>query len=163
MHAWICSSNFVGNIIAADVILSKICYYQPTLKAYIKYALLMLMEDACLERTAYLLSKAVDFVHENEVLGSLLRAPAPWQSPSLGNGAISESPQMAILQLSTLLLITLTQVYRLSLPWVQVCFLPVILSFSPLALGDVDIEDGEAENDKAAREFGWREPWLKRL
>jgi hypothetical protein len=104
-------------VLHADVALAHVCSLSPSLDAYVKYTLLVLLEVLSLERAAMLLKSAVDFIDDNCILGLLLEGPAAWDS--LRKPKPTDSTTVATRQAATLIVL-MTQIYRFSQPRLQV-------------------------------------------
>ena len=111
-----------GSILHADVALAHACSLGPTLDKFVKYALLILLELLSLERAAMLLKHAVEFIHDNCILGLLLEGPAAWDSLTRANNdcsSVADCNTLATSQIATLIVL-MTQIYRFSQPRLQV-------------------------------------------
>lgn len=111
-----------GYILHADIALAHACSLHPTLDQFVKYTLLVLLEVLSLERAAMLLKHAVDFIHDNCILGLLLEGPAAWDTLTRGNNdnpSDADSNTLATRQIATLIVL-MTQIFRFSVARLQV-------------------------------------------
>jgi hypothetical protein len=109
----------------------------------VKYTLLVLLEMLSLKRAAMLLKHAVDFIHDNCILGLLLEGPAAWDTFTRATSqAASDADDntLATRQIATLIVL-MTQIYRFSQPRLQVLLL---LRFVCLALERLSVEEEDA-------------------
>lgn len=116
-----------GYILHADVALAHACFLRPTLDQFVKYALLVLLEVLSMERAAMLLKLAVDFIHDNCILGLLLEGPAAWDTLTRANNdapSDADCNTLATRQVATLIVL-MTQLYRFSPTRLQVRLHPV--------------------------------------
>lgn len=67
-----------GYTLHADIALACACSESPSLSTYVRYVLLSFMECLCLERTALLIRKAADFIHENNIIGPVGTSQPSW-------------------------------------------------------------------------------------
>lgn len=87
---------------------------------YVRYVLLAFMECLCLERTALLIRKAADAVHEGNVLGMLSESQPGWLDH---HSSSTEENTVAARQLATLVTM-LAHCFRLSQSSLQAWPLP---------------------------------------
>lgn len=99
-----------GYTLHADIALAVASSEAPTLTVYIRYVLLAFMECLCLERTALLIRKAADVVHDGNVLGMLGDTQPAWLD---FNSSSTEENTVATRQLATLMTM-LAHCFRLS-------------------------------------------------
>jgi len=67
-----------GYTLHADIALAYASSEDPSLSTYVRYVLLAFMECLCLERTALLIRKAADFIHDNNILGMVGTDQPSW-------------------------------------------------------------------------------------
>ena len=75
-----------------------------------------------MERAAMMLKYAVDFIHDNCILGLLLEGPAAWDTLTLANhdpSSAADSNTLATRQIATLIVL-MTQLFRFSPTRLQV-------------------------------------------
>jgi hypothetical protein len=96
---------FAGQLLHADVELSRLCAQRPCIEYIVLHACLVLYEHASLERVAHMFIAAADFMESSGSLACILKHPSPWQRVHLpGRGGDTSTTQLRQLALLVLLL-----------------------------------------------------------